>query len=64
MQTGEDGVLRYSATPLGQACLSASIHPDEGLRLFQELQRARQCFVLENELHLVYQVKTNTLSVA
>lgn len=56
LQTGEDGVLRYSATPLGQACLSASIHPDEGLRLFQELQRARQCFVLENELHLVYQV--------
>ncbi|KAJ1521532.1 hypothetical protein ONE63_003193 [Megalurothrips usitatus] len=56
LQTGDDKILRYTPTPLGQACLSASIHPDEGLRLFKELQRARQCFVLENELHLVYQV--------
>ncbi|KAK3917923.1 DNA polymerase theta [Frankliniella fusca] len=53
LQVDDDGILRYSPTPLGEACLSASIHPDEGLRLFQELQRARQCFVLENELHLV-----------
>lgn len=56
LQVDDEGILCYTPTPLGQACLSASIHPDEGLRLFQELQRARQCFVLENELHLVYQV--------
>lgn len=30
--------------------------PDEGLALFTELAKARQCFVLENELHLIYLV--------
>lgn len=30
--------------------------PDEGLTVFKELQKARQCFVLENELHIIYQV--------
>ncbi|WAR06887.1 DPOLQ-like protein [Mya arenaria] len=27
-----------------------------GLAVFSELQKARQCFVLENELHIIYQV--------
>lgn len=30
--------------------------PDEGLALFTELAKARQCFVLETELHLIYLV--------
>lgn len=30
--------------------------PDEGLSLFTELGKARQCFVLETELHLIYLV--------
>lgn len=30
--------------------------PDEGLALFTELEKARQCFVLETELHLIYLV--------
>ncbi|ENN73478.1 hypothetical protein YQE_09903, partial [Dendroctonus ponderosae] len=42
-------------TSLGKACLS-SIAPDEGLTLFTELEKARQCFVLETELHLIYLV--------
>ena len=44
------------ATCLGKACLAASIPPREGLFLFEELQRARKCFVLDTELHVVYLV--------
>ncbi|KAI4495700.1 hypothetical protein M0802_008535 [Mischocyttarus mexicanus] len=47
---------RWVATPLGKACLSASISPIEGLFLFEELQKARRCFVLDTELHVVYLV--------
>nr|CAD7409223.1 unnamed protein product [Timema poppensis] len=47
---------RYVATPLGRACLAASLPPDQGLDLFRELSKARQCFVLENDLHIIYQV--------
>ncbi len=48
--------LRYVATQLGLACLASSLSPDEGLKVFEELQKARKCFVLENELHIIYQV--------
>ncbi len=47
---------KYVATGLGKACLSASMPPEDGLALFTELERARQCFVLETELHLIYLV--------
>lgn len=47
---------KYVPTPLGLACLAASLPPDEGLLLFNELQRARQCFVLDTELHIIYEV--------
>jgi DNA polymerase theta len=47
---------RYVSTQLGSACLASSLSPDEGLHVFVELQKARKCFVLENELHIVYQV--------
>ncbi|KAJ8948378.1 hypothetical protein NQ314_008417 [Rhamnusium bicolor] len=56
LQIQEDGTERYVATSLGKACLSSSIAPDEGLALFTELEKARQCFVLETELHLIYLV--------
>ncbi len=48
---------RYMATQLGLACLASSLSPDEGLHVSEELQRARKCFVLENELHMIYQVR-------
>ncbi|GJQ84592.1 putative DNA-directed DNA polymerase [Trypoxylus dichotomus] len=56
LQTLEDASEKYVATSLGKACLSSSISPEEGLSLFTELEKARQCFVLETELHLVYLV--------
>ena len=36
--------------------MASSLSPDEGLKVFEELQKARKCFVLENELHIIYQV--------
>jgi DNA polymerase theta len=54
----EEGCVghKYVPTPLGLACLAASLPPDEGLLLFTELQKARQCFVLDTELHVIYEV--------
>jgi len=46
----------YMTTQLGSACLASSLSPDEGIIVFKELQKARRCFVLENELHVIYQV--------
>ncbi|XP_067215522.1 DNA polymerase theta isoform X2 [Linepithema humile] len=47
---------RWIATALGKACLAASVPPREGLFLFEELQKARRCFVLDTELHVIYLV--------
>ncbi|CAG4991657.1 unnamed protein product [Parnassius apollo] len=52
----------YVATSLGKACLSSSMAPNDGLSLFCELQRARQCIVLENDLHLIYLVTPYSVS--
>lgn len=46
----------YFVTQLGLATVASSLSPDEALVVFSELQKARRCFVLENELHLIYQV--------
>lgn len=56
LQSLEDISCRYVPTSLGKACLSSSLPPEEGLSLFSELQKARQCFVLESELHIIYLV--------
>ena len=47
----------YVPTQLGQATLASSLSPDEALVVFTDLLKARKCFVLENELHILYQVK-------
>ncbi|KAL8575274.1 hypothetical protein ACOMHN_001819 [Nucella lapillus] len=49
-------VTQYQPTQLGSAVLASSMSPDEGLDVFAELQKARQCFVLANELHIIYLV--------
>lgn len=48
--------LKFVSTRLGYACLAASMPPTEGFLLFSELQKARQNFVLETDLHAVYLV--------
>ena len=55
---GEDGAL--SPTQLGSAALASSLGPADSLAVIAELQRARRCFVLESELHLVYLVSNTT----
>lgn len=52
----ETNEVLYVATRLGLACLAASMPPADGFLLFSELQKSRQNFVLESELHAVYLV--------
>ncbi|KAG6796385.1 DNA polymerase theta isoform X1 [Apis mellifera caucasica] len=56
LQKTEEGHNRWVATAFGKACLAASIAPREGLLLLEELQKARRCFVLDTELHVIYLV--------
>ena len=51
-----DTAESYKGTQLGQAVLSSALSPSEGLAVFAELRKARQCLVLENDLHIVYLV--------
>ncbi|XP_019619912.1 PREDICTED: DNA polymerase theta-like [Branchiostoma belcheri] len=46
----------YQPTQLGSATLSSALSPDEALVVFADLQRAMKSFVLENELHILFQV--------
>jgi DNA polymerase theta len=63
-ERADGGDTSYIATQLGLACLASSLSPDEGLHVFQELQTARKCFVLENELHIVYQASHQDANLA
>jgi replicative superfamily II helicase/DNA polymerase I-like protein with 3'-5' exonuclease and polymerase domains len=47
---------KFIPTKLGKATVASSLSPEEGLVVFQELNKARQNIVLDTELHLVYQV--------
>ncbi|XP_062868243.1 DNA polymerase theta, partial [Trichomycterus rosablanca] len=52
----EGDVERYCPTHLGSATLSSSLSPPEALGIFADLQRAMKGFVLENDLHMLYQI--------
>lgn len=55
--TNDDtGETNFVSTRLGNACLASSMPPEDGFLLFSELQKSRQNFVLESELHAVYLV--------
>ncbi|KAK3555997.1 hypothetical protein QTP86_034344 [Hemibagrus guttatus] len=47
---------KYCPTHLGSATLSSSLSPPEALGIFADLQRAMKGFVLENDLHILYQI--------
>lgn len=55
-RSDETNEIVYVATRLGMACLAASMPPADGFLLFSELQKSRQNFVLESDLHAVYLV--------
>lgn len=52
----------YKPSQLGYAVVGSAMSPDEGLIIFDELQKAMQCFVLENELHIIYQITPINIS--
>lgn len=51
-----DEEIKFVPTRLGIACLSSAMPPKDGIFLFAELQKARQNFVLECDLHAIYLV--------
>ncbi|KAG0422832.1 hypothetical protein HPB47_001354, partial [Ixodes persulcatus] len=62
LRGGDEGGPRYHPTQLGLAVLASSLSPDEALCVLADLEQARRCLVLENELHLVYLVTPVHLS--
>ncbi|CAL1266804.1 unnamed protein product [Larinioides sclopetarius] len=54
--------ITYKPTRLGLAILASGFSPDDALRVLKELQLARRCFVLENDLHILYEVTPPYLS--
>lgn len=52
---------KYFPSQLGSATLASSMKPDEAIVVYFELQKARRNFCLENELHIVYQVRMLSL---
>ena len=51
-----DRELKYIPTKLGKAVLSSSISPDDALYYVRELEKARKGFVLQNDLHIIYEI--------
>ncbi|XP_018493658.1 DNA polymerase theta [Galendromus occidentalis] len=52
----EDDEGRVTPTKLGLAVLASSLSPDQALLVLRELKKSRQSFVLENDLHIIYEV--------
>lgn len=47
---------KLEPSQLGKACVAASLSPEDGLKLLNELLKARKGFVLSCDLHLLYQI--------
>lgn len=54
--TEEENDSRVSPTKLGLAVLASSLSPDQALQVLRELKKSRKSFVLENDLHIIYEV--------
>ena len=62
---------RFSSTKLGLATLASSLSPgmfllillEEAIVVFGELKKAMKCFVLEDELHVIYHITPTYLSI-
>eukprot|EP00760_Papus_ankaliazontas_P019513 PhM_4_TR18031/c1_g1_i3/m.37170/K02349/POLQ; DNA polymerase theta len=46
----------FSSSSLGAACVASSMPPEQGLIVYEELSRARERFVLVDDLHILYHV--------
>ena len=47
-------IIRYSATPLGQAVVASALNPEDGLFVHRELRKALGAFVMDGEMHVLY----------
>ncbi|KAJ3222158.1 hypothetical protein HK099_002624 [Clydaea vesicula] len=54
---------KFSPTKLGYAAVSSALSPEESLIVFEELKKALRNFVLEDELHIIYQVTPTFLNL-
>ncbi len=44
----------YEASPLSRAIVAASLAPDDGIFVHNEIQRALRAFVMDGEMHIFY----------
>ena len=44
----------YEASPLSRAIVAASLTPDDGIFVHDEIQRALRAFVMDGEMHIFY----------
>ncbi len=44
----------YKASLLGQAIVTSSLSPDDGIFVHEEIQRALRAFVMDGEMHIFY----------
>jgi DNA polymerase theta len=49
---GDDG--SFHATRLGKAVVASSLDPEDGLFVHNELKKALQAFVMDGEMHVLY----------
>lgn len=55
-ETSDSMIECYKATQLGHAVVASAMSPEDGLIIFSELSNALKCFVLDTELHCIYQI--------
>lgn len=58
----DNGTKMVSPTKLAEAVLASSLSPDQALLVLRELSKCRQSFVLENDLHIIYEVTPHFIS--
>ncbi|KAK0656733.1 P-loop containing nucleoside triphosphate hydrolase protein [Cercophora newfieldiana] len=49
-----DNHYNYQATKLGKAIVTSSLDPEDGIFIHNELRKALQAFVLDGEMHVLY----------
>ena len=49
-----DGLSSFQVTQLGGAIVASSFDPEDGIFIHNELKRALQAFVMDGEMHVLY----------
>ncbi|KAL9017957.1 MAG: hypothetical protein Q9185_004702 [Variospora sp. 1 TL-2023] len=63
-QVSVNSVGFYEATPLSRATVGACMTPEDGVFVYDELQRALKAFVMDGEMHVFYMfTPVNTSSI-